>query len=175
MRRLLLLRHAKSDWPNRPIEDHERPLSARGHEAAPIIGAYMAHHALRPDMTLCSTAHRTRQTFDHITAAFPRRLAVAYEPRLYGANPRRLLDVIREAPDAAHVLCVIGHNPGMQALAELLIATGEPDAHERLLEKFPTCGLAVIDFLLDSWPGLRPQSGRLDRFVTPRALERNTD
>lgn len=175
MRRLILLRHAKSDWPDGPIEDHERPLSARGHDAAPRIGAYMAHHALRPDLTLCSTAQRARQTFDHITTAFPHRLAVTYDPRLYGANPWRLMEVIREAPETAHVLCVVGHNPGMQSLAELLIATGAPEAHARLLDKFPTCGLAVIDVPLDSWPRLRPHSGRLDRFVTPRALEREPE
>ena len=74
-----------------------------------------------------------------------------------------------------HILLVVGHNPGLRDLAELLIASGDVDARQRLLEKFPTAGLAVIDFPVDDWGKLHPKSGRLDRFVAPRRLDMATD
>jgi phosphohistidine phosphatase len=175
MRRLMLMRHAKSDWSVGGQRDRDRALAARGREAAPLIGAYMAHHGLRPDKVLVSTARRARETWELAASAFGKDLDVSYDDRLYEANPKALLIPLRETSASAHSLLVVGHNPGIQELASLLMASGDIDARQRLLEKFPTAALAVIDFPLDSWSALAPHSGRLDRFVTPRALHAETD
>jgi phosphohistidine phosphatase len=169
------LRHAKSDWSVGGQRDQDRALAARGREAAPLIGAYMARHGLKPDKALVSSARRARETWDLVAPAFGKSLDVSFDPRLYEANPKALLIPLREAGSTAHSLLVVGHNPGIQELASLLMASGDIDARQRLLEKFPTAALAVIDFPIDTWSALAPHSGRLDRFVTPRALDADTD
>jgi phosphohistidine phosphatase len=171
MRRLMLLRHAKSELAVAGQRDQERQLAARGREAAPLVGAYMAHHGLVPDKALVSTARRTRETWDLIASAFAKKPAVAFEERIYEASPKAILNALQETNAAVHSLLVVGHNPGLQELSKLLIASGDIDARQRLFEKFPTAALAVIDFPIDTWSDLHAHGGRLDRFVTPRALE----
>jgi phosphohistidine phosphatase len=175
MRRLILLRHAKSDWSGIGLKDKDRGLASRGRDSAPRVGAYMAHHALVPDLALVSTATRARDTWSLLVEAFGKPPRVVYEERLYETGPRAIFDVIKSIAREIHVLLVVGHNPGLRDLAELLIASGDIDARQRLLEKFPTAGLAVIDFPVDDWAKLHPKSGRLDRFVAPRQLDMATD
>jgi phosphohistidine phosphatase len=175
MRRLMLLRHAKSDWTAPGKRDHERTLNARGREAAPKMGAYMAHHALVPDLIVASTAARVIETLDLLLPAFEKAPKVVRERRIYEATPERLMEVIKEAPQAAHSVLIVGHNPGLGEFAASLVAVGDEDARQRLVEKFPTAGLAVIDFAVDDWKKLHPHGGRLDRFVVPRALDTATD
>jgi phosphohistidine phosphatase len=175
MRRLILLRHAKSDWATPGAPDHARALAPRGRTTAPRIGAYMAHHALLPDLVVCSTAARARQTWDLVAAELPGDIPVTYDRRIYETAAEDILEVVRHARADVHVLLLVGHNPGLRDLAELLIASGDLEARQRLLEKLPTAGLAVIDFPVDDWRKLHPQAGRLDRFVTPRTLETATD
>jgi phosphohistidine phosphatase len=175
MRRLMLLRHAKSDRSAPGAVDRDRPLEPRGKEAAPRIGAYMARHGLVPDRVLCSTARRTHDTWTLVAAAFSKPPSVKFEERVYDASATSILDLVRETAEDVHSLLVIGHNPGLQDLAGLLIASGDVEIRERLREKFPTAGLAVIDFPLDDWRKLHRRAGRLDRFVTPRSLADATD
>jgi phosphohistidine phosphatase len=94
--------------------------------------------------------------------------------RLYNATPHDILAVIKDTPASVHILLVIGHNPGLHELAVMLIASGGVEAREQLREKFPTSGLAIIDFPIDDWGRLHPQSGRLERFVSPKSLEAAT-
>lgn len=171
MRRLMLLRHAKSDWSTAGQRDIDRPLSARGREAAALMGRYMAQHGLAPDRALVSSARRTRETWERLAPAFERQPDFAYEPRLYEAAPAQMLALVQATEPAAHTLLLIGHNPGMEELGEMLVATGDIDARQQMLEKFPTGALAIIDFAVDSWREAHPKGGRLDRFVLPRALE----
>lgn len=175
MRRLMLLRHAKSDWTRPGMRDHDRELAERGRESAPRIGSYMARHALCPDLVLASTATRVRQTLDLVLPAFPEPPRIVYDDRVYEVEAGALLEVLKETPADVHVLLLVGHNPGLAELAELLIGTGDVETRQRLLEKFPTAGLAVIDFPLDDWRKLHPKAGRLDRFVVPRTIERAAD
>ena len=175
MRRLMLLRHAKSDWSTPGQRDQDRPLNPRGREAATKMGAYMVRHALIPDLIVASTAKRAVETLDLLLAAFEQEPRHVAEAVVYEAGPNALLGVLKETPRTVHSLMVVGHNPGLGELAALLIASGEVEARQRLLEKFPTAGLAVIDFALDDWSKLHPRAGRLDRFVVPRALESATD
>src|SRR5215469_13565035 len=111
MRRLMLLRHAKSDWTRPGARDHERTLAPRGREAAPRIGAYMLHHGLLPDLVLCSTATRARETWDLVAKALATKSAMIYEGRLYEAGPNALFDVVTETKSATHALLLVGHNP----------------------------------------------------------------
>ena len=175
MRRLMLLRHAKSDWAKPGLRDHDRPLNARGREAATKMGAYMVRHALVPDLIVASTAKRVMETLDCLLPAFETPPRLVSEPRVYDAGQTALLGILKETPRPAHNLLLVGHNPGLAELAALLIASGDVDARQRLIEKFPTAALAVIDFAIDDWARLHPRGGRLDRFVVPRALEIATD
>jgi phosphohistidine phosphatase len=175
MRRLLLLRHAKSDWSEPGASDHERPLNRRGREAAPRIGGYLRRHRLTPASVLCSTARRTRDTWALVAAEIPDPPPATYVERIYEATPRTLLDILRNAEPGGASLLVVGHNPGLHELATQLIASGDPDDRERLREKLPTGGLVIIDFAIADWSKLHARSGRLERFVVPRMLEAATD
>jgi phosphohistidine phosphatase len=183
MHRLMLLRHAKSDWSSSSgTPDMVRPLNARGAAAARLMGGYMARHHLIPQRVLCSPAQRTRETWAGISAQWDDDVVVAFEERLYAATPQAILSVIKaqgeardEAKATVHTLLVIGHNPGLQEAAELLIAAGDVSLRERLREKFPTSALAVIDFAADRWSRIHDRSGRLDRYVTPRSIAAETN
>jgi phosphohistidine phosphatase len=175
MRRLILLRHVKSAWSEFGKRDHERTLAARGREAAPRIGAYMASHALEPDLVVCSTAARARETYDLVGPAFASAPPVVYDERLYDAGPDRILAVIKDTGDGVHSLLVVGHNPGLKDFAEMMVAAGDTTMRRKLAEKLPTGGMVVIDFPVDSWSALNAHSGRLDRFVVPRTLDADPD
>jgi len=171
MRRLLLFRHAKTERAEPGASDRDRALIDRGRKEAAKIGAYIASHHLVPDRVLISPAARCQQTWKHAAGAMKPAPAAMSVEKLYDATPHAILTTIKDAPAAAHTLLVCGHNPGMHELAVMLIASGDVDARERLREKLPTSGLVIIDFALDDWGRLHPQSGRLERFVSPRSLE----
>jgi phosphohistidine phosphatase len=170
MLRLMLLRHAKSDWSTRGLHDIDRPFIAGGREGARRIGAYLAGHDLVPDAVLISPAARTRETWTLVAPALTKAPKPKFDGRIYEAPPQVILAAVRETPASAKTLLVIGHNPGMQSLALALIGSGDPAGRARLSDKFPTAGLAVIDFAAPRWSAIQPTSGTLDRFVTPRAL-----
>jgi phosphohistidine phosphatase len=174
MRRLVLLRHAKSDRGSAGLPDIARPLNARGKEAAARIGAYMAKHDLVPDQVLCSTAQRTRDTWDSVAKAFTTAPPVLFEKRLYAADPEKLFALIRDVSPDTHTVMIIGHNPELHDLAETLIAAGDIEQRATLHDKFPTGALVVIDFAVDSWADVHPHGGRLDRFISPRSLGPDT-
>ncbi len=175
MRRLLLLRHAKSDMAKPGQADRDRALNARGRSAAPIVGGYLEKHGLVPDLAIISTAARTRETWSLLAPHLSRVPKVAFEDRLYNAGPDLILDVVQEAPRSAATLLVVGHNPGLHALAIALGVSGEVEARASLGEKFPTSALAVIGFAAEDWASVRLHGGRLERFVTPAALVTEPD
>jgi len=174
MRRLMLLRHAKTERPERGERDRDRKLTRRGQTDAPLIGAYMAHHGLVPDMALVSPARRTQETWELVAAAFAKAPQHTNDDRIYNATVANLMALIGETR-GTHVLLIIGHNPGLHDVAMQLIASGSAEMRERLSESLPTSGLVVIDLPFDAWSHLHRQSGRLDRFVTPRLLAASTD
>lgn len=174
MRRLMLLRHAKTESAEPGGRDRDRKLTQRGRADVPVIGAYMARHGLVPDLVLLSPVTRTEETWALLAAAFAGEPRVVKDERIYDASPERLIGVIR-AMRNAHVLLLIGHNPGLQEVAVRLIASGDVKARERIAEKLPTCGLVVIDLPFDDWSRLNVSVGRLERFVTPRLIEPATD
>lgn len=138
------------------------------------MGQYLAHHDLIPDLAIVSDSIRTRETWDLLTADLPT-VPVRFEERIYEASVDAILTVIGAADAGLQSLMIIGHNPGLQDLSERLIASGDVEARERLNEQLPTTGLVVIDFPVSRWNELHPRSGRLDRFIIPRALTTPTE
>lgn len=167
MPRLLLLRHAKSSWPA-GVSDRDRPLARRGHEAAALMGRYLKEHGLSPDLVLVSPARRARETWE-LVAPFLDGTDAREDGRIYEAPVGRLLEVLAGVAAPVRNVLMVGHNPGFEDLAALLIGAGSESDLHRLGRKFPTAGLAVID-LPDEWQAIEPRTGRLDRFVTPKSL-----
>jgi phosphohistidine phosphatase len=171
----MLLRHAKSDLSAPGQSDHERDLNQRGRDTGPKVGHYLARHSLRPDQVLCSTARRARATWDLVATEIGEAPPVIFERRLYNAPAAAVLGIVQATDDAVRALMVIGHNPGLQDLTVMMIASGDLEHRERLHEKLPTAALVVIDFAVDSWAELHPHAGRLERFIVPRSLETATE
>ena len=168
---LSLLRHAKSDRDDAGSKDIERPLSERGRRAAPAMGAYMRAEGLVPGLVLSSTSVRTRETCQLVLGNFTPSPTVAFEDVLYLASPKTLLGRIRRTPAGIGHLMVIGHNPGLQALALELIATAPRTKLAALAAKLPTAGLVVLELEARDWAAVMPVTARLARFVTPAMLE----
>ena len=166
MRRLLLLRHAKSSWDDASLDDRDRPLAPRGHKAADRMAEHLRSSNMSVDLVLCSSALRTTQTLEHIGRAFGD-AEMVMEDGLYGASDEELLDRLRSVPDQAGGVALIGHNPGVQDLATEL--AGDGDDLERMRTKFPTGALAVLEFD-GPWAELAEGGARLVAFVTPRDL-----
>lgn len=167
IRRLYLLRHAKSSWEDPALSDHERPLAPRGHRACELISDYIAAEEICPDVVICSTAVRTRQTLEAVAAGFAEAPAIWNDGRVYGAGADELLGVVQELPDDFGSAMLVGHNPGMHWLAESLASEGERLADLR--RKFPTGALATLAFEGD-WLRIRVRSAILESFVTPHEL-----
>ena len=171
--RLLLLRHAKSDW-SKDADDHERPLSARGRKAAPEIARYMRSREYVPEAVLCSTAVRTRETLDLLLAGWRKKPDIRYERAVYLADWPVLLAHLKKTQARSSPLLFVGHNPGIEQLA-IALALQPRDAQERtrlqrLTQKFPTAALAVLDFEIASWRNLKSGAGQLVDYVRPKDL-----
>jgi phosphohistidine phosphatase len=168
---LSLLRHAKSSWDNPELSDYERPLSKRGTRAASEIGQYLMREKLVPDLVLCSGALRTRATLALVLAEIgPPAPEVRYEDGLYLATPDAMLALVHPVEAAFRHLMLIGHNPGIHALALGLVGEGARKTIGLLAREFPTGALARLVFDAEAWSDLKTASGRLERFVTPRRL-----
>jgi len=170
-RRLLLLRHAKSDWSAEGHDDHERPLSRRGRRAAKQIGEELARRRIAPERILCSSARRTRETLELVRPHLHGDAALVVDQHLYLASPETLLAQIADVDDGVRTLLVVGHNPGLEELACQLAGRGDEEALARLKRKFPTGALADLRFAADRWRELAPASGVLAAFVWPRELD----
>lgn len=173
MKRLLLLRHAKSSWDDPEASDHSRPLNERGRRASVEVGRHMKEAGYVPDLILCSNARRTVETYERVVAVLGANVPVSFEGTLYLADWPVMLDVARRAPDSAKCVLVIGHNPGMEQLA--LALSDDEQASETAMsrhfgEKFPTAALAVLDFAVTRWRSLKPRKGKLTAFVRPKDL-----
>jgi phosphohistidine phosphatase len=168
MKRLYLLRHAKSSWKDTSLPDHDRPLAGRGRRAAKAIARHMREHGIEPELVLCSTARRARETLERIEPALDTR-AVQVEPDLYAASAHALLARLRSIPDTVESVMVIGHNPGLQELA--LELARPASAVSELATKYPTAALATLAFRASSWQELDRDTAELVELVRPRDLE----
>jgi phosphohistidine phosphatase len=156
-RHLVILRHAKSAWPD-GVPDRHRPLNARGRRDAPAAGRWLRDQVGRIDVVVCSPAERTRQTWALVAAELADPPDATFDDRVYGAPPAALLEVIRELPDTARTALLIGHNPGVEAFTSLL---GGQDVDMK------TSSLAVLDWTGD-WADAAVDGAALRQHATPR-------
>ena len=166
-RTLLLLRHAKSAWPD--VVDHERPLAPRGQRDARIMGHWLLATCHIPDLVMCSTARRASQTWQLVRSALGSVPSTVFDDRVYEAGAAQLLDVIRRTPTPVRALLVVGHDPALPELARTLAAATTGVAVDRMRAKFPTAAIAAFEFR-GQWRQLTPGVARLACFVTPREL-----
>jgi phosphohistidine phosphatase len=165
------MRHAKSSWDEPTLDDHERPLSKRGAKSAPEIAKYLRREELWPDLVLCSGSVRTRATLPLLLAESNRPAPeIRYDDSLYLALPETMLALVQQTGGAAAHVMVIGHNPGMHALALELTGGGDRKAIAGLAREFPTAALAVFTFDAARWSEIKSGAGRLEHFATPRRL-----
>ena len=175
MRRLMLLRHAKTETDAPSGRDQDRRLDERGHKDAAKMGDWIASHPPFPDTVLVSPAVRAKQTWDLAWEAMKNRVdtpKVELLPELYGADPGRLLEIIRTATIPANPkhLMLVGHNPGMHELGLMLMGSGDAHNRKALADNLPTAGLAVFDFDVKDWDDVAYRRGKLVLFVSPKLL-----
>ena len=164
---LHLLRHAKSSWDPPHLEDSDRPLAPRGERAARKLAKHLAALGVTPDVILCSSALRARQTLQLIGLALPKEADVLIEDGLYAAGGRELLARLRRVDAGATDVMLVGHNPGIQDLALILAGKTAPPS---LAEKFPTGALVSLRLRATSWERLMPGSAEIMRILLPRQL-----
>ncbi|MEU6258141.1 histidine phosphatase family protein [Streptomyces sp. NPDC047043] len=167
LRRLVVLRHAKSDWPA-GVPDHKRPLAARGRRDAPAAGRALAEIDCLPDLALCSTAVRARQTWDLASGQWGTPPPVRHDPRLYAAEVSDLLTVVHEVPTEVETLLLVGHNPGLEELVLELAEDSLDDALDEVKVKFPTSAIAVLAWHGTTWQALAPGTALLTDMIVPR-------
>ena len=167
---LSLLRHAKSSWKNPTLPDRERPLATRGTADAPLMGRTMAERGIDPELVLCSSARRTVDTVALVLPELKVEPKVVYEDALYHASPAEMLEMLRQIEPGATRVMIVGHNPELQAFALDLIGSGPKHLRDRLMEKFPTAALAVINFTAGLWSSITVNSGTLGLFLSPKEL-----
>ncbi len=164
---LLVLRHAKSDW-DRDLEDHERPLSARGERDGVAVGRLLASRDIVVDLVACSTATRTRETWDRAVQGGGQAREVRYLDQIYGAGVPELVEVVRSMPESAKTVLLIGHAPGIPNLVTFLaVRRAGSAAWAKIDQKFPTSGLAFLDFT-GVWADADRERAELTAFEAPR-------
>jgi phosphohistidine phosphatase len=168
VKRLYVLRHAKSSWNQPDLPDQERPLSGRGRGAAKGMAKHLRTEGLSPSLVLCSSALRARQTLDALAPALPKDTAISVEDGLYGAGAQELLQRLRDVPEPCPSVLLIGHNPAVQELTLLLAGSGK--GLDRAATKFPTAALATLEVDSALWSELGPAGAELVAFVVPRDL-----
>ncbi len=171
MKRIHLLRHAKSSWADSSLADHDRPLSRRGEDAGLRVAAWIAEHGLQPQLVLCSTALRARRTLEIVLGSLDGdgeyQPVVAFEAGLYHASAHALLERVQALDADLDDAMLVGHNPGLQDLALLLSAPSRE--RERVAAKLPTGALVTIALGAD-WVTAKPGDGRIDALTLPREL-----
>ncbi len=170
MKHLLLFRHAKSSWANMDLLDFDRPLNERGMQAAQNMANYLSQHLPLPDVILCSTAQRTRQTLSALLQVYAHPVDIALRRSLYHASEDVLIDEIAKA-GIHDVLMLVGHNPGLEMCAHALCGAGAEHLRLDMAAKFPTAACAHLTFDISDWAEIKQTKGKLADFIKPRTLD----
>lgn len=170
LKTIYLLRHAKSSWGDPGVEDIDRRLSKRGRQAAKAMAQYVSRRRIVPGQILCSPARRTRETLQCMEEKLDAAIPIRFEKGIYNAEAPTLLRRLRRLSDALPSVMIIGHNPGMERLALMLIGDGETAARDKLANKYPTGTLAILTAPIYHWRELNPETARLEAFVRPKDL-----
>ena len=168
LKRLVLLRHAKSDYPL-GVSDHDRPLAARGNREAPAAGAWLRENDVVPDFIMLSDAQRTRATCAWVISELGEKAPTPYlDSRIYGASSTRLCSIINETPETVTTLMVIGHQPVLQELAMRLASVdSNEEAVYELAMDYPTLGMTVLQ-TEKPWAEVDGRDMQVTHFVVPR-------
>ena len=168
MKRLGLLRHAKSDWDDLSLRDFDRGLNERGRRGAALMGAHIADSGAGWTKAIASPAERVKRTLD----ASGLDLDVTFNERAYLADAPTLIAILQDAPDEAEAVLLAGHNPGLQELAlDLVAEDAEGDLYDAVMQKYPTASYAVLELDIETWSDLRTHCGRIVHFARPRDLD----
>lgn len=170
MKKVILLRHAKSSWDDPALDDHDRPLNGRGKAAAPVIGAWLADRKHLPDKVLCSSSKRTQQTVRRMQTSVPDLPEPEVDPKLYHASPCDMRERLAQLPVDVDTVMVVGHNPGLGALVRKLSDGHEARRCKRAFEHFPTAAAAVLEVDVEDWKDLDFATARFVDFAKPREL-----
>lgn len=170
MKRLTLLRHAKSGWDDAVQRDFDRPLNQKGLRAARTMGDYCRREGLGWDHVISSPAVRCIDTLDGFWGGYGKTLKPVWERRVYLASCVTLLEVVNEAPAEADDVLLVGHNPGLEDLVLMLVPDEGDRLRDMLESKYPTGSIAVMEFD-GAWPDLAARTAKLTRFVRPRDLD----
>ncbi|HXR94650.1 MAG TPA: histidine phosphatase family protein [Rhizomicrobium sp.] len=174
MKRLYILRHAKAAQGEPGQDDHARALTVRGIADAEAMARYLRKNGAKPERVLISTSARTIQTADLVLRELEGPPRADYRDGLYLASASKILAILKTLSGKFSAVMVVGHNPGLEELAALLarepVRRKERERRGELEEKFPTASLAVLDFAIDRWRDLKPETGKLADFVRPKDL-----
>ena len=177
MKRLIIFRHAKAG-PHDDAHDKERPLVERGRNDAALMGRAMRAKGFVPNLVLCSSAKRTVETWEHAAPAFGAGPEIRYLDSLYDASEKSVLKTIRGVKEQVPVIMYIGHNPGLEDFARMLVRKPADAAETRrtvaMKEKYPTSAVAVVDFDVPEWADIEPGQGTLGDFITAAELKRQS-
>jgi phosphohistidine phosphatase len=160
MRRLFLVRHAKAEGHNR-TSDIERQLVERGHIESACLGAWLRENNLIPKAALVSPSQRTCETFTSLIQTLGQTPQLIRAPRLYNADVATIMDEIHSAPDEFEDLMLIGHNPAISDIADLLVGHGALELRTMIALGFPTAGIAIITFADEHWHDVKTKSGTI--------------
>jgi phosphohistidine phosphatase len=169
---LTLLRHAKSSWDDAIPRDFDRPLNKRGEKAAVVIGKWAKENNIGFDHVVASPAVRVIDTIDQFVKGSGMRIDANWDRRIYLASSATLMDVLRDQPDSAKSVLMIGHNPGMEDLVfDIVPDDGSSPLRDVVWEKYPTGAVARMELDIDSWADIDRKCGRLTHFIRPRDLD----
>lgn len=159
MKKLYILRHAKSSWDNPILADFERPLNERGINTAHFMGEFITENEFLPDLILSSPATRARETSNIVKKKAHLHADIKLEENIYEASPQTLLKVVSELKENFQSVLLVGHNPGLEGLIKLLTTENQ---------SMPTAGLAVIELNIEKWNEVKPESGNLLDMIRPK-------
>jgi phosphohistidine phosphatase len=171
MKRLTVLRHAKSSWDDPNLDDFSRPLNERGWKAARRIGHELKHREMPFDLVLASTAARVRETIDGLQEKYDFAVPIQFEPRMYGATEHELLSLLQALPETVQAPLLVGHNPGLERLIVELTRDDKDGLRRRAAGKFPTAGVAAIELPARRWAEIGPGSGEIVELILPKELD----
>ena len=171
MKRLLVMRHAKSSWQKPGLEDRERPLNERGREAARRMGRHFRQSSVTIDLAIYSTAERSRETLDLLLDKYGRPVPTEGREELYLATGALMLDVIGAAPATAGTVLVVAHFPAVQEAALTLLGAKGGESADRVRRKFPTGAVADFHLQIHDWSQVNGTQGHLNDYILPRWLD----
>ena len=171
MKRLAILRHAKSSWGDPGLDDFDRPLNARGIAAARAMGKALKRRGLHVDHVLASPAKRVRETLEQVAKCYGKLPETRFDETIYLASPATLFEFVRDLPEGSRAPLLVGHNPGLERLLLKLTRDDAHGFHDRVAQGYPTGALAIVELPAPSWADIEPASGEIVDLILPRELD----